>query len=146
MRSLLFAVILLIAVSAAAQKAPFVDPVTDVPVISADLGQCTADFKVVDVNMKPIYSARIATEIKYGFAGVRRTTLEIFTNVDGKARFERLPNHSKRPINFDVSVGERRTGVFVDVDEKCHSEFQAVIPNTKNAAKPEAENPEESKK
>src|SRR3954462_1904052 len=98
-RSLAF--LLLFVAPAFAQKQPKVDPSTDVPVISADIGQCTADFRVVDVNQNPIYSARIALDIKRGFVGMRRTSLEIFTNFDGKARFTGLPNYSKHPLNFD---------------------------------------------
>jgi hypothetical protein len=129
----LFVLVLLIALPALGQKQPKIDPSSEIPVISADVGQCTADFRVVDVNMKPIYSARIALDMKRGFMGMRRTSLEIFTNSDGKARFTGLPNYSKHPLNFDVSFGERKTGVFMDPDEKCQADFQAVLPDKKNA-------------
>ena len=138
MRSL-FVFVLLFALPAVGQKQPKIDPSSDVPVISADLGQCTADFRVVDVNMKPIYSARIALEIKHGFVGMRRVNLEIFTNSDGRARFTGLPNYSKRPLNFDISSGERKTGVFMDPDHKCQANFTAVVPDKKNAPLPKPE-------
>ncbi len=140
-----FILVVLVSLAAFAQKQPKIDPSTDVPVISADLGQCTADFRVVDVSQKPIYSARIATEIKWGFAGVHRTTLEVFTNSDGKARFTRLPNHSKKPINFDISFGGRQTGVFMDPDQKCVADFQVVLPDKKTEAKPAEQKPEDQK-
>jgi len=144
MRSLFFFV-LLFTLPVLGQKQPKIDPSSDVPVISADLGQCSADFRVVDVNMKPIYSARIALEIKHGFVGMRRTNLEIFTNYDGKARFTRLPNYSKHPLNFDISFGERKTGVFMDPDEKCQADFQAVLPDKKNATTTPPAPPSEEK-
>ena len=39
---------------------------TDAPKISADLGNCSAEFHVTGPDTKPIYDARIHTLIKYG--------------------------------------------------------------------------------
>ena len=70
---------------------------------------------------------------------------ESITNYDGKARFTRLPNYSKHPLNFDISFGERKTGVFMDPDEKCQADFQAVLPDKKNATTTPPAPPSEEK-
>jgi len=100
-----------------------------VPVISGDLGDCTADFRVTDVKDQPISNAKIALEIKYGFGGFHRSTLEIYTNVDGKARFEGLPLKSRGPLNFTATYQGRTTTVVVEPRDKCHGSFTAILPN-----------------
>src|SRR4051812_27215274 len=88
-------------------------PDTNTPVISADLGDCTADITVTGSKLKPIYNAKIATQIKYGFAGFHRLNLEIYTNADGQARFEGLPERPRAPLSFDVTYQGRSTAVIV---------------------------------
>jgi len=100
-----------------------------VPVISGDLGDCTADFRVTDVKDQPISNAKISLEIKYGFGGFHRSTLEIYTNTDGKARFEGLPLRSRGPLAFTASYQERTTTVMVEPRDKCHGSFTAILPN-----------------
>jgi len=98
-----------------------------VPVISGDLGSCTADFTVTGTKLKPIYNAKLEVELRYGFAGLRRTTLEIYTNVDGKARITGLPNTNKRPLAFTASYKGRKTVVIVNVEEKCNGAYNAIV-------------------
>lgn len=102
-------------------------PANDVPVISADVGPCSADFTVTSTNSKPIYKAKITVAIKHGFGGWHRTNLEIYTNVDGKARVEGLPAKNKVPLSFDVSYEGRGTSTVVDTTENCHGSFTAVV-------------------
>jgi len=111
-----------------AQEPPKAAP-AQVPVISGDLGDCTADLRITDVKDKPISNAKISLEIKYGFGGFHRTSLEVFTNVDGKARFEGLPQKSRGPLAFTASHQERQTTVLVEPREQCHGSFTAVLPN-----------------
>jgi hypothetical protein len=101
--------------------------VNPVPVISGDLGDCTADFTVTGTKYHPIYNAKLEVEIRYGFGGFRRTTLEIYTNVDGKARVEGLPASSKRPLAFTASFEGRKTVVIVDPEQNCHGTYKAVV-------------------
>jgi len=98
-----------------------------VPVISGDLGECTADFTVTGTKFHPLYNAKLEVEIRYGFGGFRRTSLEIYTNVDGKARVTGLPERSKRPLAFTASYEGRKTVVIVDPEQKCHGAYQAVV-------------------
>jgi hypothetical protein len=100
-----------------------------VPVISGDLGECTANLRVTNVKDKPIYNAKISLEIKYGFGGFHRSTLEIYTNVDGKARFEGLPRKSRGPLAFTASYKDRATTVVVEPRDNCHGSYTAILPN-----------------
>ncbi len=128
-RSLVFSLgLLLIATSAIAQEPTKAEP-NQLPVISGDLGDCTADLRVTDVKDKPIYNAKISTEIKYGFAGLRKNSLEIYTNVDGKARFEGLPLKSRGPLAFTATYEGRSTTVMVEPRDNCHGSFTAILPN-----------------
>lgn len=98
-----------------------------VPVISGDLGECTADFTVTGTKLKPIYNAKLEVELRYGFGGFHRTNLEIYTNVDGKARVEGLPEQSKHPLTFTVSYEGRKTVVLVDPEQQCHGSYKAIV-------------------
>src|SRR5882762_9942515 len=88
----------LVMIPAFSQEKP--TPENFVPVISGDLGGCSAEFTVTGTKLKPIYKAKLEVELRYGFGGFHRTSLEIYTNVDGKARVEGLPERSKRPLAF----------------------------------------------
>jgi hypothetical protein len=117
---------LLLSLAAAAQDSKQKSE-SEVPVISGDLGSCSADFTVTSTRMKPIYKAKLAVEIRYGFGGFRKTELEIYTNVDGKARVEGLPEKSKRPLSFTATYEGRATAVVVDPAQKCHGTYSAVL-------------------
>jgi hypothetical protein len=112
-------------IPASSQEKP--KPENLVPVISGDLGSCTAEFTVSGTKLKPIYKAKLEVELRYGFGGFHRTSLEIYTNVDGKARVEGLPERSKSPLAFTVSYEGRKTIVMVDSEAKCHGSYNAIV-------------------
>ncbi len=100
---------------------------SDVPKISADLGNCTADFHVVGADSKPIYNARVHTLIKHGAFGVRKVDLEVRTDSDGQASVVSLPNYSKKPITFDVSNGGATSSVQFSPDKECHAKYEITL-------------------
>lgn len=109
----------------------------DIPVISGDLGSCSADFTVTTTNSKPIYKAKVTVELRSGFGGFHRTSLEIYTNVDGKARVEGLPSKSKKALSFDVSYEGRGTSVVVDTAQKCQGSYMAMVTDKVVATEPQ---------
>ncbi len=113
--------------SAVAQDQPKPKQENPIPVISGDLGDCTADFTVTNSKLKPLYAAKISVQLKYGFAGLHRTDLEVSTNVDGKARFEGLPTRGRRTLGFTVTYQGRSTAVVVDPDQQCHGSYSAIV-------------------
>jgi hypothetical protein len=101
----------------------------DVPVVSADLGPCTADFTVWDSAKKPLYNAKVHVKIAYGFMSKRSQDLTIGTNSDGKARIEGIPDRlKKKPLEFQVSSGSQTKTVTQDPEVNCHASFDAVLP------------------
>lgn len=128
-RSLLILLVCSLVVSTFAQQQPPQKATQPnvVPVISGDLGDCSADLTVRDAKAKPIYGAKVAVELRYGFVGFRHLKLEVYTNVDGKARVEGLPNNNKNPLTFTAEYKGRKAAVVVDPSETCHGTYTAVI-------------------
>jgi len=101
-----------------------------VPVINSDLGgECSAEIRVTDVKMNPIYNAKVSVEVEYGFEDWHHTTLEIYTNNDGKARFEGLPRKSRGPYAFTANFKGRQTTVIDEPRDNCKGSFTAILPN-----------------
>src|SRR5581483_6702241 len=74
-----------------------------VPILDAKLGtKCSADFTVNDEEVKPVYDATVHVRVRYGFAGIKRSDLEVGTNSEGKARIQGLPDKAK-PLAYDIT-------------------------------------------
>jgi hypothetical protein len=110
-----------------------------VPVISAELGECSADIRVLSAKREPLYKAKIESLIKYGFGGFHRLTLEIYTDVDGNARFEGLPERPRQPLAFEVTYEGRSTTVIVHPVQKCHGSYEAIVTNKPVKAEDDSE-------
>lgn len=107
---------------------PFAARAADVPMVSAGLGPCTADFTVTDSQSKPLYDAKIHVTIVYGFMNKRRQDLDIGTNADGKARFEGLPDRlKKKPLEYKVQSGAEKKSVEQDPETNCHASFDVTM-------------------
>jgi len=132
LRRCLSLAVLLIAVNLIAQESPKPNSAqaSQVPVITSDLGgECSAEIQVTNVKSKPIYNAKVSLEIKYGFGGFHRTTLDVYTNNDGKVRFEGLPRKSRGPYSFTASYKGRANTVVVEPRDNCHGSYTVVLPN-----------------
>ena len=101
-------------------------PKPELPVISAKLGSCSADFTVKDADGKPVYAAMIHVRIRYGFLGVKRMDLEVGTDSDGKARVEGLPK-DKRPLVYDVTKAEKKTTANQDLTTNCAATYDLAL-------------------
>ena len=99
----------------------------DPPVISADLGACTADFMVTDAQDKPVYDAKVHVLIRYGFMAKRKTELEAATDANGKVRFTGMPSEAKRDIVFDVRKDSLTKSVPFDPTANCHAYFEVKL-------------------
>ncbi len=100
---------------------------SDVPKISADLGNCTADFHVVGADTKPVYNARIHTLIKHGAFSIRKIDLEVRTDSNGQASVINLPNYSKKPIAFDIGNGTATSSVEFSPEKECHAKYEVTL-------------------
>ena len=101
------------------------DASAQVPSISADRGDCTASFDVLDDKGKPVYQASIHTLIRWGLA--HKSDLTVSTNYYGKAEFTGLPNYAKKPIEFDVKSGDKQGNVNFDPGNQCHPKFTVEL-------------------
>lgn len=113
---------LLLAESVFAQKAP------GVPTVNADVGGCTADFTVQNGNHKPLYDAKVSVTFRYGFLNLHKASLEAFTNSNGKARFEGLPDAPKKALEFRILYGDRQKTVSDNPGNVCNEDFTVVLP------------------
>ena len=100
-----------------------------VATVSADLGECTAEIRVTDSHMKPVYKATLSTQVRFGFGGFHRTDLEVGTNVDGRAIISGLPARMKRPLDVTASFEGRNAIVLVDTGDNCHGTYNAILPD-----------------
>jgi hypothetical protein len=110
----------------------------EVPVVKAELGDCSVEIKVTDTALKPVYKATISTQLRYGFGGFHHLDLEVQTNLDGQARFASLSPKARMPLRFDVRYEDRLATVVVDLRDKCNAVERAVLPDKR----PSAETPE----
>jgi hypothetical protein len=103
-------------------------PTPPVPTISASLGNCSADFLVKDGQNRPIYDVKIDVTFHYGFLNLHKESLEVFTNSDGKARFEGLPNYVKKPLEFRLQYHDRQKTVVDDLNSTCKASEPIILP------------------
>ncbi len=110
----------------------------EVPVVQANLGDCSTEIMVTDTALKPVYKADVSTQLRYGFGGFHHLDLEVATNVDGRARFAGLTPKARMPLTFDVLYEDRHTVVVVDLTQKCQAVERAVLPDKRpDAGAPE---------
>jgi len=95
--------------------------------ISAELGSCRVDFTVTDMLGKPVYDAKIKTVIHYGFLGKRSLSLEIGTNADGRARFVKMPDKVREPLEFVVRHAGDSVTVTWDPGTNCEAEYPVLM-------------------
>lgn len=102
-------------------------PSAAVTEISADLGTCSVEFKVTDMVGKPLYNAKIKTQLRYGFMSKRKLDLEAGTNSDGRARFINMPNQVKSPILFEGTNGSDTATMTWDPGTNCRAQYPMIL-------------------
>ena len=99
----------------------------DIPTVDGHLGGCSATFTVRDKENKPIYNARISVVFRYGPLGVRKMSLEVGTNSDGKARVAGLPEKMKKPLEFKITSGQLSKELLVDTTKDCKASIDVDL-------------------
>jgi hypothetical protein len=119
----------LFAATAFAQEAKPTAPSSGQPPneISAGMGSCRVLFTVTDLMGKPIYDAQIKTTIHYGFLGKRRLSLQIGTNADGRARFVKMPDEVRNPLEFQISHGSQSAIMTWDPGSECDASYPVLL-------------------
>jgi hypothetical protein len=98
----------------------------ELAVISARLGNCSADFTVTDAGGAPVYAATVHVRIRYGFMSLKRMDLEVGTGSDGKARVEGLPEKAK-PLVYDITKDGRKATIDQDLATMCRGTYQVSL-------------------
>lgn len=98
-----------------------------VPVVDAHLGGCSAAFTVVDKEQAPVYDAKIDVSFRYGFLGLRKMSLQVGTNSDGRARVAGLPDGSRKTFLFEVTSGTLSQTVVMHTSDKCDAVFDVKL-------------------
>ena len=104
-----------------------ISPPHNVPAVDAEAGPCSVEMTVTDLKGKPIYGATIRVHISHGFLGMRKTDLEIGTNVDGKAKFVGLPENLDEVLYFHASKGGRKGVAVANPAKNCHAKHFIVL-------------------
>jgi hypothetical protein len=102
---------------------------SEIPTVDGHLGSCSATFTVRDKDNKPIYNARIITTFRYGPLGMRKMSLEVGTDSEGKARVAGLPEKRKDPLEFEITSGQLSKKVTADPSRDCKAAIEVNLGN-----------------
>ena len=99
-----------------------------VAVVDGGVGRCAVEFTVTDPASKPVYAAQIDVHVAYGFMGLHKLDLTVYTNSEGKAKFAGLPSKvAKPPLAFHASK-ENLTGVAAyNPATECQAKHDIVL-------------------
>jgi len=109
------------------------DSQQDYNVMKADVGPCSLELTVTDSNGQPVFSSLISVHMAYGFMGVRKLDLSVYTNHEGKAKFIGLPARVyKGPLEFRAQK-DNASGVAVyDPAIECSAKHDIVLKKPKS--------------
>jgi hypothetical protein len=117
--------------AAQAQNPPQPEQAQDVPVIDGEAGPCSAEFTVTGPDGAPVFSAQVKVHIAYGFHGLHKLDLSVYTNMQGKTKFKGLPLRVyKPPIEFQASKGQMAGVAAVNPETECQSKHDIVMKNS----------------
>jgi hypothetical protein len=95
--------------------------------ISADLGTCSALITVTGADSKPVYNAKVATRVHYGFMGVKKLDLETFTSAAGQVKIVGLPEVPKKPVFLYISKDDKMESVEFKPDVQCRATLDVQL-------------------
>lgn len=91
-------------------------------------GPCSAEFTVTGPDGKPVFAALINVHIAYGFAGIRKLDMGVYTNQQGKGKFTGIPSRVKRPpLEFKASKDQLSGVAMVDPAAECQATHNIVL-------------------
>jgi len=121
------------------QSAPEGQPATqpqhteDVPVTDGAAGPCSVEFTVNDSDAKPVFSALINVHIAYGFGGLHKLDMGVYTNAQGKGRFTGIPAKVRNPpLEFRATKGTLVGTATMNPVSECQAKREIVLPKSAN--------------
>lgn len=100
---------------------------SDESVIEAYAGDCSALFRVFDEKGAVVSGARIFGELRTGFMGMSRTSLEVLTNSKGEAKIVGLPSRTKSGVFFDITKDNASARRVFDAGLDCTPEWDVIL-------------------
>ena len=102
-------------------------------VMQAGVGPCTLDLTVTDSEGKPVFSAIISVHMDYGFMGLHKLDLSVYTNHEGKAKFTGLPDRvHKGPLEFRAKKDNAAGVAVYDPAIECSAKHDIVLQKPKS--------------
>ena len=106
-----------------------------IPVTDGQSGPCSIEFTISGTDDKPIFSARVDVHIEYGFGGLHKLDMGVYTNTQGKARFTGIPAKVKHPpIEFHASKGNLVGVATMDPVAECQAKHDIMLDKPKPPA------------
>ena len=106
-----------------------------IPVTDGQSGPCSIEFTISGTDGKPIFSARVDVHIEYGFGGLHKLDMGVYTNTQGKARFTGIPAKVKHPpIEFHASKGNLVGVATMDPVAECQAKHDIMLDKPKPPA------------
>ena len=96
--------------------------------VDGGAGPCAVEFTVTDPNGKPVYSAQINAHVAYGFMGLHKLDLTVYTNSEGKAKFAGIPAKvQKPPLAFHASKENLSGDAAYNPASECQAKHDIVL-------------------
>jgi len=124
---LLVLAVSLVAVAQEAEEQQQPAEQSDESVIEAYAGDCSAMFRVFDEKGAVVPGARIFGELRTGFMGMSRTSLEVLTNSKGEAKIVGLPSRTKSAVFFDITKENKSARRVFDAGLDCTPEWEVIL-------------------
>jgi hypothetical protein len=105
----------------------------DVPVTDGAAGSCSVEFTVTDFDAKPVFSALINVHIAYGFGGLHKLDMGVYTNSQGKGRFTGIPVKVRNPpLEFRATKGTLAGQATMNPASECQARREIVLQKSGN--------------
>ena len=98
-----------------------------VPVVDGQLGKCSADFTIRDRQQVPLYDAKIDVTLRYGFMRLKKMSLQVGTNSEGRAKVAGLSDKSDQTFSFKITSGTMSSEVLMHTSDRCNAAFEVVL-------------------
>jgi len=98
-----------------------------VAVVDGHLGRCSADFTVIDKEQVLLYDAKIDVSFRYGFLRLRKMSLQVGTNSEGRAGVAGLPDKANQTFRFKITSGTMSKTILMHTFDRCNAVFEVVL-------------------
>jgi hypothetical protein len=118
---------------AQSQQTPQPQHAEDVPVTDGAAGPCSVELTVTDSDAKPVFSALINVHVVYGFGGLHKLDMGVYTNTQGKGKFTGIPVKVRNPpLEFRATKGTLAGLATMNPASECQAKHEIVLQKSGN--------------